>query len=212
MTDVVFAPTELVLLFGDRFAGEGSLLKGKEALLTTGAVVAANPLAETLMEVAFLSLERTGFARLEVQERKALFGLSRKTAVHATLLTAERAPLGLLERRLAEALMRGPTDVNEVIYRFFGRDVSWPLGDILATVKAGLHERGLLDAEREKTMLVFTTTKYRLPEAARHAVSSASPDGPLALLRDADARPGLRAALKREIDQGIARRTESSGD
>lgn len=210
MTDVVFAPTELALLFGDRFAGEGSLLKGKEELLTTGAVVAANALAVALLEVAFLGLERTGHLRLELQERKVLFGLSKRTAVHATHLGGDRLPLGVLERRLVEAAMRGPADVNDVIHRFFGRDLSLPHAEVLTLVKAGLHERGLADAEREKTMLVFSTVRYRLTEPARHAAAHASPDAALALLRDADARPGLRAALRKEIDAGILRRTESS--
>lgn len=214
-TTSTFAPSELVLLFGDRFAGPGSAAKGKEELLTGAGTVATNDLGENVLVAAFLALEEAGLLRLEQRTRKALFGLLKSQTVFAVPTgTGHAWSAGSIEARLLAAVGRGETEVEDVVYAFFGDDQGWPRAWVLEQVKEGLLDRGLLGREEVKKMKIFTSTRYTLPEPTREMLRGESADGVQALLRAAEGRgPGFLAALRKRIGAGLSRRTErSSGD
>lgn len=206
-----FAPSELVLLFGDRFAGPGTRTKGKEELLSGAAVVAADDLAGSVLLVALLSLEQAGLIRLEARVRKSLFGLVKRPTVFAVATGAGRIwPAGSIEPRLLAALAGGEADVSDVVYRFFGEDHPSPGTGLLTMAKVALVDRGLLERGVVTKLKILTTVTFRLPDATRELLRGESPDAALALLRAAEGRgPEFLATLRKRVSNAFARRTES---
>lgn len=211
-TSTTFAPSELVLLFGDRFAGPGGRSKGKEELLSGSGVVAPGDLAESVLLVGLLALEQAGLIRLEPRIKKSLFGLIKRPTVFAVATGAGRTwPVGSIEPRLLAALGGGEADVSDVVYRFFGEDHPSPSGGLLTMVKVALVDRGLLEREVTKKLKIITTVTFRLPDSTRELLRSESPDAALALLRAAEGRGAeFMATLRKRIDNGLGRRIESS--
>lgn len=211
-SSTTFAPSELVLLFGDRFAGPGSKMKGKEELLSGAGAVATDDLAESVLLVGLLSLEQAGLIRLESRINKSLFGLIKRPTVFAVATGAGRTwPVGSIEPRLLAALGGGEADVSDVVYRFFGEDHPSPGGGLLTMVKVALVDRGLLEREVTKKLKIITTVTFRLPDATRELLRGESPDAALALLRAAEGRgPEFLATLRKRLDNGLGRRVESS--
>src|SRR5687767_9236088 len=74
-TAPTFAPSELVILFGDRFAPQAGLLASKEEILTSGVKVNSEQLMNAAIKAALYTVHRSGAARLQVRAGKALFGL-----------------------------------------------------------------------------------------------------------------------------------------
>jgi hypothetical protein len=207
----LLTPTELVVLLGDRFVGAGSMTKGKYDLLSGAGTVALNPLAEALLQVAFLSLEADGHLRLAHRAGKAMFGLVKTNAVTAERTGAER-PAGALEAQLLDALdgMDGPAEVDAVVYHWFGQDLAWPHQFVPPAVVGGLVARGLV-AEGEERGLLRKKKTYALTPAGQAALAAASEAPAQALLAAAEARAPLAEHLLREVKQGLRRRTYRGG-
>lgn len=206
-----FAPSELVLLFGDRFAGPATMTTGKEELLSGTGTVAADDVAESVLLVALLSLEQAGLVRLEPRVKKSLFGLVKRPTVFAVATGAGRTwPVGSIEPRLLAALAGGEADVSDVVYRFFGEDHSSPGAGLLTMVKVALVDRGLLEREVVTKLKIITTVTFRLPDTTREMLRGESPDAALALLRAAKERgPDFLATLRKRVSNGLTRRVES---
>lgn len=208
-----FAPSEMVLLFGDRFAPEAGMLASKEEVLTSGAKVNSQKLMDAAMKAALYAVHRSGAARLEVQAGKALFGLVKTAKLYLRPGTGAAAfPAGSLEARLVE--QAGPErQVVDVLAEFIGEEVNNPPARALALMKRGLAERGLLDAEQRKSLVVFTVTDYVLPAATR-AAAEAQPLEPVQeLLRETEQRePELDRAVQKAIDAARVRMTASHDD
>lgn len=206
----VFTPSEMVVLFGDRFAPEAGMLVPSEVVLTSRAKVSSGALMGAAVKAALYTVHRSGAARLQLQEGTAMFGL-RKThnvALLQGLGTAE-FPAGSLEAFLLESAVM-EREVEDVLKSFIGEEVSNPAQRVLGLIKRGLSERGMLEAEMRKTMLVFTTIDYVLPPDTRLA-AEAQPVLPVQqLLRHyAQREPELDAALQKEIDSACAHMTSS---
>src|SRR5688500_850844 len=77
-----FTPSELVVLFGDRFADEGGMLTAKEEILTSGRKVSVEKVAKAAMAAAVLGAEQAGAVRLDPRAGKALFGLVKTRNLH----------------------------------------------------------------------------------------------------------------------------------
>lgn len=213
-TEVVFAPSELVLLLGEQFAGPGSMAKGKEELLSGAGTVATNDLGDAVMLVALLSLEQAGLIRLEQRARKALFGLMTKQIVVAVRTGSPRPwPAGSIEPRLLAAVGAAEAEVADVIYDFFGENVGWPRSALLEEVKKGLVGRGLVERQETTKLKVFTTVTHSLPETTRGLLRAQSAEGLKVLVRAAEGKNGgaFIKALRKQIDGGFARRKEVSG-
>ena len=88
-TAPAFAPSELVILFGDRFVPEAGMLETKEEVLTSGVKVGSQALMEAAMKAALYAVHRSGAARLDVRAGKAMFGLMKRGMSERGLLEAQ---------------------------------------------------------------------------------------------------------------------------
>lgn len=206
----VFAPSELVLLFGDRFAPEAGMLASKEEVLTSGVKVNSQKLMDAAVAAAVWAVHRSGAATLEVRAGKALFGLMKTQKLHVVRgAGASPFPAGSLESLIVDASQSAP-ELQKVLEAYIGGEVTDPPARVLARMKAALAERGLLGREERKTMMVFTTVDYTLPDATRAAAERVSADAAQALLRDAEQRePALFKAVQKAIDGARVAMTES---
>ncbi|HEX2093987.1 MAG TPA: hypothetical protein VHG28_16410 [Longimicrobiaceae bacterium] len=113
---VRFTPTELVLLHGDRFAGEAGMLRGKEELLTGAGKVSADQLAEAVLAALLLGSEQAGGIRLEARAKKALLRTHPPDGVRRLLDGCERSRpevWQLLRKHIASALARRRETSND---------------------------------------------------------------------------------------------------
>jgi hypothetical protein len=78
-------------------------------------------------------------------------------------------------------------------------------------LKAGMAERGMLDATDEKKLKLFTVTRYTLPERTARLIKGQSV-GPVKALLDncASTRPEVWKLLESGIKKAISARTEKS--
>lgn len=215
MTDVsapaatTFAPSELVVLFGDRFTPEAGMLASKEEVLTSGAKVNSQKLMNAAVGAAVWAAHRAGAARLELRQGKALFGLVKTQKLHVVSGTgASPFPAHSLESAIVEGAQSGP-ELQKLLQAWIGAEVMDVPGRALGKIKEGMAERGLLGREQRKTMMVFTTAGYTLPDASRAAAERASLDAVQSLLRDAEREPELAKAVQKDIDAARVMMTEN---
>jgi hypothetical protein len=206
-----FAPSELVLLFGDRFTPEAGLLASREEVLTSGIKVNSEKLMNAAVGAAFWAVHRSGAATLETREAKKLFGLMKTQKLHIVRGTVPSPfPAGSLESVIVEASEREP-EVQGILESYISSEVTDPAARVLGLMKAGLSGRGLLETEERKTMMVFTTVGYTLPESTRAAAAREPLEPVQALLRDAGQRePELFKAVQKAIDGARVMMTESA--
>ena len=210
-TPPTFAPSELVILFGDRFAPEAGLLASKEEILTSGVKVNSEKLMNAAIKAALYTVHRSGAAKLQLRAGKALFGLMNTQKLF--LLQGPGAasfPTGSLEAYLLEQAVL-ETEVVDVLKAFIGEEVSNPPQRALGLMKRGLSERGLLEAEMKKSLLVFAMIDYVLPAATRMAAEAEPLEPVLQILRDFEQRePELDKATQKAIDGARVAMTSSS--
>ena len=209
-TAPTFAPSELVILFGDRFAPEAGLLASKEEILTSGVKVHSEKLMNAAIKAALYSVHRSGAAKLQVRAGKALFGLMNTRKLFLLQGAGSASfPTGSLEAYLLEQAVL-ETEVEDVLKTFIGEEVSNPPQRALGLMKRGLSERGMLEAEMKKSLLVFSTIDYVLPAASRMAAEAESVEPVLQLLREFEQRePELDKAVQKAIDGARVQMTES---
>jgi hypothetical protein len=205
-----FAPSELVVLFGDRFTPEAGMLASKEEVLTSGVKVNAEKLMNAAVGAALWAVHRSGAATLELRQGKALFGLMKTQKLHVVRGAGTAGfPPHSLESRIVEASASGP-EVQKLLEAYIGGEVADPPARVLALIKAGMAERGLLGREERTSMMVFTTVAYTLPQGTRAAAEGAGVDAVQALLRDAEQRePALFKEVQKDIDGARVMMTES---
>ena len=208
-----FAPSELVVLFGDRFAPEAGMLAGKEEVLTSGAKVHAQRLMEAALAAALLAVHRSGAARLEEQTGKALFGLLKRQKL---VLLRGAGPSPFPPHSLEAALVATAgeeTEAWDALAKWIEVESNDPAGRALGQVKAGLAERGLLEVRERKALKVFTVSSYALPDATRAAAEREPLEPVRDLLAAAEQRePTLWKAVRSAVDSARAHMTERSDD
>jgi hypothetical protein len=210
---MLLAPSERVLLDGDRFVGAPSLTTGKEELLLkSDRKVALNPLAERTLAAAVLGAERAGALKLELRQRKALFGLRTVTELYAVRNGAtDHFPEGSLEQSFARHFADGERVVSALLHDAMEEDSGWPAAHALFLVKRGLSARGLLETEERKRLKLFTTSRLIATDALRELASRESGEGEQALLAACEReRPEIWKRLTKEIDDALVRRREVS--
>jgi hypothetical protein len=212
-TAAAFAPSELVVLFGDRFAPEAGMLASKEEILTSGVKVNSEKLMNAAFKAALYAVHRSGAAQLQVRAAKALFGLMSTQKLFLLQGTGSAAfPAGSLEAYLVEAAVL-EKEVEDVLKAFIEEESSNPPQRALGLIKRGMSERGMLEAEMKKTMLVFTTIDYVLPAATRMAAQAQPLEPVQQLLREMEQRePELDKAVLKDIDAARVHMTTSSND
>jgi len=209
-TAISFAPSELVVLFGDRFVPVAGLLGYKEEVLTSGTKVATDKLMNAAVGAALWAVHRSGAATLEIRQGKALFGLVKTQKLHVSRGGGPAEfPAHSLEAYIVEAAAAGP-EVQKLLESYIGNEVSDPAGHTLGRIKAGMAERGVLEMEKRTSMKVFTTSHFVLPASTRAAAEGATLDPVHALLRGAEREPGLGKMVQGAIDGARVMMTESS--
>lgn len=212
--DNPLTPSEVVFLNGEQFAKK--VMLGNVDLLHSDEKVSLAQLAQTILATAFLAGEAVGAFRLEVRERKAMFGLRKVHELCAVPANPrEKLPEHSLEATFAElALQSAPQDKNDIftiLYHWLGEDAMSPWNTVMELLKKGMAERGMLDATQEKKLKIFTVTHYALSERTARLVKGQS-IGPVRALLDncARIRPEVWEKLESSIKKAITARTEST--
>jgi hypothetical protein len=207
-------PSELVFLNGELFAKK--VMMGNVDLLHSDEKVSLTQLGQTILVTALLACEKSGAIRLEVRERKTMLGL--RTARELFAIPAnprENLPEHTLEATFSDLASRlTPNDKNDIytmLYTWLRQDVSSPWNTVMELLKAGMVERGMLDATEEKKLKIFTVTHYTFPDRTARLVKGQSVGPVKALLENCErTRPEVWKMLEAGIKKAIRARTESS--
>lgn len=207
--------SELVLLQGDQFAKR--VLMGNIALLHVDASVSAAQLGEAMLAVAFLACERVGTLRLEVRPKKAFLGLRTVDTLYAEpgdggyawprpSIEASLHPLAV---EWAEA--KAQNEINNIVHTLLREDSDAPWQALIERVKTDMAARGLLQATEQRTLKIFTTTKYHLPETTAGLAARQSASSLQALLDDCQrTRPQVWKLLAAGFKKAVSQRTEKA--
>ena len=204
-------PSEIVLLHGDRFAGEAGMLRGKTELLTAARKVSTDQLAEAALAAMVLGSEQAGGVRLEARTKKVLFGLMSRQTLYVEAAGGAAPPAGTLEAEFRARLGTGQKEVDDVIYEMLERDTSYPADDVLDRVRGGLFARGLLERDEVKKLKFFTSYVYRLAAVTPDLLREQPADPVRRLLDECErSRPEVWQLLKKHVGAALSRRTEQS--
>ena len=208
---LVLTPSERVLVFGDRFSTPAGMLGYNEVVLSSGNKVDADTLAQNVFTAAFLANEQAGAIGLELRQGKAMFGLMKTEKLHAAPGPKQVGwPQGSLEALIAASVQPQPK-VDDLVTGILGDRANSPAQNLFARMKAALAARGVLHAEEKKTLKVFTSVAYSLPDAARAAAEQTGAGHVEQMLRACEQqRPQLWAELIRCIKAGITWMTETN--
>lgn len=212
----LFAPSELALLRAEDFVKPGGMLDNTRTL-NGAADVSTRGLARVLLVVAILAGEQAGGLRLAVRQKRALFGLSRSSALFADPTgspvqwpahSLEESISALAERLRAE---KGQNDVCKIVYTLVQRDAANPWAKLIEMVTSGLTQRGLLQMREKKQMVVFRVAQVELPQSTADLAGS-QPVAPIQQwLRESESqRPELHSLLMDQIERGLKQRVEQT--
>ncbi len=212
-----FAPSELVLLNGDRFARKSRT--GNVKLPKNGASVSAGDLGMVMLAAAMLTSEKSNAIRLDVRKKKALLGLRKVDTLFAEPLDdLGEWPDNSLERqiwKISEQLRaeNNKHEVENVINRWLGRDSNSPWHLVVDQVQAGLADRGALARIQERQMKVLKTTSYKMTLSTAQ-LAAEQPISPIMdLLEECQSnRPKVWLLLMKQIRSAIDSRTEFYSD
>jgi len=205
-----FTPSELVVLFGEKFAEEGGMLAAKEEALVSRMKVSAEKLAHAALAASLLANEATGAVRLEHRRGKAMFGLMDTEKLHVVLGDYESAwPEGTLEATVALLAHGGPT-ISELFQSAIGSESHNPGQQVCAMVKAGLAGRDLMDVAERRMLGMITVPHFVLRDEVRRMAMAESPEPVRAMLRRAEKeRPQIWEQLIKEIRAAMTWLTKS---
>ena len=212
--DHFLTPSEVVFLNGEKFAKKVTL--GNIELMHTDAKVSQTDLGLAILMAAVLADEQVGAFRLETQERKAMLGLRKVRKLFAIPATPSQAlPEHSLEATFsalaAQLTPQEDDDISTLFYVWLGEDSFAPWNTAFERLKAGMAQRGLLEAAEEKKLKVFTVTNYTLPERTARLLQGQSSQPVKALLENCQrARPEVWKLLESGIKKAISDRTEKT--
>jgi hypothetical protein len=206
-------PSEVVVLHGEQFAGEGGLLRANEVLLLSGAKVRADQLAEAALAALVLANEQAGHLRLALEKKKVFFGLFKREALMAYPATPGAWPARSAEWAISQSVQERPKEVDDLLSQFISEQTSNGSGQALAQVKAGMAARGVLEVEEKKVLKVFTTSTFVASDSTRAMAAAARPDEVKELLGACERqRPEVWKALMADVRGAIDRMTETDTD
>jgi hypothetical protein len=197
-------PSELVYLNGEKFVAKAGIFNATR-LMHMDYPVGAAPMAQAVIAAAFLTLEQQATLRLEIRQKKVLFGLASSKALYADAVgqmaawpayTIESALPGLAYQLAGN---NAQNEVHSILYAWLGQDVGSPFEEVFNRIKAGLAARGLLETRQETHLKIFKSTVYVLPEGTRQ-LAAVQPLQPVQQLM----------GLFDQIKKGIASRQEQT--
>ncbi|HEM61395.1 MAG TPA: hypothetical protein ENO24_03805 [Chloroflexi bacterium] len=149
MTEESPSASDLVYLFGDRFAKKARL--GGHQLVYGGGKVKANELAEQLLIAALAGLASKGYLELEAAEEKKL-GLFTSRDILVRRLQPPHETLCGMEAAVWDNLTGDPKRdrVKDLISRITGGERPNPWAYLIDITKQGLGDQGYLNADKEE--------------------------------------------------------------
>lgn len=202
------APSEAVLLYGDRFSATlGPAWFGREKLLRADCSVSSAEMSRAIWMAALLSLEAMGSIRFEVRHKPLLSpGGEKAVLLVAPLSSSFNLPLRCLEKRICRTLSQRSCQPDSLVYRLLEQEGRQSRFNTLRLVKDGLLERGLLTIRRSRRLGIFSSDDYKLVRRTLTMV----PDGGLeeisVLLNTTETvRAALVTQLRHLIGKGLAR-------
>lgn len=215
-----FAPTEIAYLNGERFEGLGGrakrVLGSSVPLLHADRKMPAPDLALGLLATAALANVREGALRLETRDKRELLGLRKVQTIYFE--PGDGAPpawpAASLEAAFLPAVAQARTREADAVFAELLADTTsdgWQ--HAIELVRRGLNERGLLALEEARTMKVFKTRSWVLPEETLRGARAEDVEGVFGLVeRLRKEAPDSWEILEREITQAVNRRTQSDDD
>jgi hypothetical protein len=209
-------PSELIYLNGEKFVPKGGVFNTTR-LIHMDFSVGAAPLAQAVIAAAFLTLEQQKTLRLEIRQKKVLFGLvSTKTLFADPTGPAAAWPANTVEAALPGiaaqlAGNKGQNEVHSILYAWLGQDVGAPFEEVFNRIKAGLAGRGLLETQEKTHLKIFKSRVYVCPEATRQ-FAAAQPLQPVQQMLSwcQQTRPEIYTSLFEQIKKGISARLEKA--
>ena len=209
--------SELVLLKGDHFAKQ--VVLGNIDLLHVDAKVSAAQLGEAMLAVAFLACERVGTLRLEVRPKRAFLGLRTVDTLYAEPGDGGYAwPKPSIEASLHPLAVewaedKAQNEVTNIVYTLLREDSGAPWQALIERAKADMAARGLLRTSEQRTLKIFTTTRYHLPDATAGLAARQSVGSLQALLDDCQrTRPQVWKLLTAGLKKAVSQRTERAAN
>jgi hypothetical protein len=211
------APSELILLNGDRFARKSRT--GNVKLPKNGASVSAGDLGMVMLAAAMLTSEKSRAIHLDVRQKKTLLGLRKVDTLFAEPLNdLDEWPDNCLERqiwRISKQLREDNSkhEVENVVKMWLGRDSNSPWHLVVDQVQAGLADRGALARIQERRMKMLKTTSYKMTLSTAQ-LAAEQPISPIMdLLEECQSsRPKVWLLLMKQIKSAINSRTEFYSD
>ena len=207
------APSELVLLNGDRFAGKSRI--GNVKLPQNGAIVSAGDLGQVILGAALLACEKAAVIRLEVRKKKTLLGLRKVDSLYVVpLKNKDRWPKHSLESEIYSLAvrLRDEKDSNEVaniIHDWLGENSASPWQRAVELVQSGMADRGALARIQERRMKVLRTTSYKMTVSTARQAAEQPLEPIIGLLEECQlVRPYVWQLLISGMKSAINSRTE----
>lgn len=207
------APSELVLLNGDRFAGKSRI--GNVKLPQNGATVSAGDLGQIILAAAFLSCEKASVIRLEVRKKKTLLGLRKVDVLYVEPQKKNHDwPKHSLESEIYSLTVRlrddkGSNEVANIIYEWLGENSASPWQRAVELVQSGMADRGALARIQERRMKVLKTTSYKMTVSTARQAAEQPLDPVIRLLEECQyTRPYIWQLLISGMKSAINSRTE----
>ncbi len=212
--EIVFTPSELVLLHGEQFSPKGKLLD-RTRLIHNGQEVICSRLVQQMMAAAILTNEQRGVIRLEIRQKRGLLGLGKVNALYLEPSGQSFTwPQGTLESELCRRAPQLKADKNRhevynFVYQWMGREVSNPWDEVIAMVQQGLSRRGLLGTEEKKVLFVFSSRSYTFPQRTAELLAREDVRPIHQALEECErSRPQIWKMLNDQVAKAVRARTE----
>jgi len=207
-------PSELVYLHGDQYASRKSFNNVKLLHIDLG--VSASELAYAMLSTALLACEAEGVLRFMVSQQKGL--LKSHDALSAVVGPAGAIwPSPSIESRLLKNRLQldpnAPYFVSSMVYDLLSADSAAPGADIVNLCKPYMAQRGLIVQNEKKTLKVFTSYTYELPQATLQGARQFPMERINQMLSSTQqTRPDFWKMLIANIKTGVSMRVEQRDD
>ena len=212
---MVFTPSEVVILNGERFAPSASVLN-KYTVYASGQGVNANKLAVAAWSAALLANEQYGLIRLTPSVNSTLFGLVKTPTLLVEPTGVQPGwPAGTLEADLLQVASRLQTtrqnNLHMIVYSWLGSDYGAPFQMVIKEIEQGLGKRGLMVEEQAKALGIFKYKKLVLPDSTLPLIAQ-QPVAPVQqMLQQCEQfRPDVWKVMQKNIEKAISQRTEQT--
>jgi hypothetical protein len=202
-------PSEVVLLFGDRFVKKSML---GEKLLLADMKVSTSNLAETMMTAGILACQARGQLNLNIEKGKALFGLMKTEKLKAARGNGTSDwPDRTFESALLRTLGSQQMELDDLIIAYIGGISPSPEQEFIALTKGTLASRGVVTTETKKMLGIFKATNVSLTAEQRSRIEQHGPADVTALIANAEkTQPEILKRIRQAVSAAFTDRTQQA--